>query len=487
VLTRHISFKLLAPTVLVSLMLVAACLAGALYLNQLNVSGSRVHTENIDSTVAAANLATTIDELLHALPAEAGDLPKLAAQFTEKHQQLRRQLEEVKRLADKPDEQQLVAQIEPEVEKYFRAWAGRSEVLPDEAEGFVAEQTRQLERVLRHCTELRDFNIRQVGASDRAHQAVLVNRLTWGLLAVGVGAPLSGLLLGYMMARSLHQSMCQLSVRIRDAHGRLRSELQPVVLEDPNDLPDLHRQMQGVLDEIEHVVERLQQSERQVLRAEQLAAVGQVAAGVAHELRNPLTSVKMLVQAGLEGDSPATLPREDLGLIEHEIRRMESCIQTFLDFARPPHSEKRQTDLHDVVHRALALVEGRARRQNVSVTADQPPGPIELLIDGEQIHQALLNLLLNALDALPQGGAVRLEVVPAPHSGAGVTVRVRDNGPGIAPRILSRLFEPFVSGKETGLGLGLSICRRLVEAHGGSIAGKNLPGGGALFEFVLPA
>jgi two-component system sensor histidine kinase HydH len=224
-----------------------------------------------------------------------------------------------------------------------------------------------------------------------------------------------------------------------------------------------------------------------VLRAEQLAAVGQVAAGVAHELRNPLTSVKMLVQAGLEGPEPAGLPREDLGIIEHEVRRMEACIQTFLDFARPPASERRRTDLLPVVRRALTLVEGRARRQGVALAADLPPGPVELCIDPEQIQQVLLNLLLNALDALPHGGEVRLEVRgPTPASQA-VTVRVRDTGPGIAARIRARLFEPFLSGKETGLGLGLSICRRLIEAHGGTIRGDNAPEKGAVFEFTLPA
>src|SRR5205823_5977914 len=148
-------------------------------------------------------------------------------------------------------------------------------------------------------------------------------------------------------ARGLYQSICQLSVRIRDAAGRLNSE-RAVTLEDPNDLHDLHHQMQGVVEEIERVVDRLQQSERAVLRAEQLAAVGQVAAGVAHELRNPLTSVKMLVQTGLEGPEmglPAPgLPPPDLTIIEHEVRRMEACIQTFLDFARPPSAERRQTD-----------------------------------------------------------------------------------------------------------------------------------------------
>src|SRR5262249_61553917 len=101
------------------------------------------------------------------------------------------------------------------------------------------------------------------------------------------------------------QSIYQLGVRIRDAAGRLKSEIRPVTLEDARDLPDLHQQMQTVIETIEDVVERLQQREREVLRAEQLAAVGQVAAGVAHELRNPLTSGKMLVQTGLEGPRPA--------------------------------------------------------------------------------------------------------------------------------------------------------------------------------------
>src|SRR5262249_23474338 len=158
----------------------------------------------------------------------------------------------------------------------------------------------------------------------------IVNTLKWGLLAVGLGAPLSGLLLGFAVARSLRHSIYQLSVGIRDAAGRLNRQLGSVTVQEEGDLPELHVQMQEVLKEIERVVEQLQQHEREVLRSEQLAAVGQVAAGVAHELRNPLTSVKMLVQTGLEGNPAAGLPAEDLAVIEHEIRRMEQRIQMFL-------------------------------------------------------------------------------------------------------------------------------------------------------------
>jgi signal transduction histidine kinase len=194
----------------------------------------------------------------------------------------------------------------------------------------------------------------------------------------------------------------------------------------------------------------------------------------------------MLVQTGLEGPAPSGLPPEDLGIIEHEVRRMEACIQTFLDFARPPHAERRPTNLVAVVRRALTLVEGRARRQQVALATHLPPGPVELCIDGEQVHQVLVNLLLNALDALRHGGRVGIELLGPTADAPAVTVRVHDTGPGIPASIKPRLFEPFVSGKETGLGLGLSICRRLVEAQGGTIRGDNDPAGGAVFTFTLP-
>ena len=478
--TRRLALKLLAPMVLVSLLLVAACIAGALYLNQLHAKLSDVLSENIDSTVAARDLQTAVADLLEALRGDHGDPGAVTERLDQLNTLVRERLQRTRDLANLDREKELTRQIGDALDKYNQQWRGRTAVSPGDQAAYDAGLAKVLEdgQVPQNCMRLRDFNTDQVAAADRN-----VTGLAWGLLAVALAAPLSGLILGYVMARSVHHSIHQLSVRIRDAAGRLSGEAPPVVLEEVGDLPDLHRQMHGVIEEIERVVGRLQQREREVLRAEQLAAVGQVAAGVAHELRNPLTSVKMLVQTGLEGS--AGLPPDDLTVIEHEVRRMEACIQTFLDFARPPHAERRRADLLAVVRRALALVEGRARRQKVKLAADLPPGPVELEIDANQIQQVLVNLLLNALDALPQGGAVRLEVRAAP--GGGAEVRVRDDGPGVAAEVQKRLFEPFVSTKETGLGLGLSICRRLVEGHGGSIRGGNAPEGGALFAFTLPA
>lgn len=477
--TRPWALKLLAPTVLVSLAFVAVCIFSTMLLNFLHDKMARDITENRESHEAAAKLETTTRELLALFRSHRPDLEQLQTRTAEASGWLAKAQEH----ADHEEEKILVRKVADSFQKYLNAFARRPVEPADQAHDSDTRLAEVLEQeVLEPCIALRDYNLNQTAESDRQNR-LIVSTLKWVLLAVGLGAPVGGLLLGYAVARSLRHSIYQLSVGIRDAAGRLNRELGSVTLEEEGDLPGLHRQLQGVLTEIERVVEQLQQREREVLRAEQLAAVGQVAAGVAHELRNPLTSIKMLVQTALESRSGNGLPREDLNLMEHEVRRMEQCIQMFLDFARPPHCERRRTNLVEVVRRAVALVEGRARRQKVTFQADLPPSPIYLMIDPEQIHQVVLNLLLNALDALPRGGTAHLEVLV----GKEIEVRISDSGPGIAPRIRDRLFEPFVSSKETGMGLGLSICKRLIEAHGGAIRGENGPAGGAVFAFTLPS
>jgi signal transduction histidine kinase len=226
------------------------------------------------------------------------------------------------------------------------------------------------------------------------------------------------------------------------------------------------------------------QRDQQLLRAEQMMAIGQVAAGVAHELRNPLTSIKGLVQVNLREATERGLPTDDLAVIDHEIRRMERTLQTFLDFARPPQPDRRPLDLATVVERVISVVNGRARKQRVSLRVVQPDDPVVAEADQDQLQQLLLNLVLNSLDALPKGGTVEIELRPARDGLA--ELYVRDSGPGIAPHILPKVFETFVSSKETGMGLGLPLSRRIAEEHGGSLAGYNLPEGGACFVLRLP-
>jgi signal transduction histidine kinase len=305
-----------------------------------------------------------------------------------------------------------------------------------------------------------------------------------GLASIGSIGALAGLILGYSVARRLRHSIYQLRVRIQDAAGKLRQPLPTVILTADGDLHQVNEQMQGIVREIEQVVAQLQQREREVLRADQLVAVGQMAAGVAHELRNPLTSIKMLVQANREEAEARGLPAEDLQIIEQEIRRMERCLQTFLDFARPPQPERRPVSLAALVERMFTLVEGRARKQHVTLHFSPPTTAVIVEADADQMQQLLVNLALNALDAMPQGGSLDVSLGAPVHDQ--VELRVRDTGPGIAPALLPRLFEPFVSSKETGLGLGLVVSRRIAESHGGNLWVTNPPHGGACFVLRLP-
>ena len=227
------------------------------------------------------------------------------------------------------------------------------------------------------------------------------------------------------------------------------------------------------------------QRERYLQRAEQMMALGQVAAGVAHELRNPLTAVKGLIQVNLRRATAGGLPSEDLAVIEHEIRRMERTLQTFLDFARPPQPDCRRLSPADVVDRVFAVVKGRAKKQRVDLRLLQPDTPVQVEADQDQLQQLLLNLVLNALDAMPGGGTVEIDLRP-PRDGH-VELYVRDTGPGIAPHVLPKVFETFVSSKETGVGLGLPVSKRIAEDHGGSLSAYNLPREGACFLLRLPA
>jgi signal transduction histidine kinase len=172
-----------------------------------------------------------------------------------------------------------------------------------------------------------------------------------------------------------------------------------------------------------------------------------------------------------------------------------------LDFARPPTLQRRSFDLCEVLQQTLDLVSARAAHQQISIECQGADESIEIHADREQIRQVLLNVILNSLDAVPKGGNIRLELsvdeVPLETEARlneddaarprNVEIRVVDSGPGIPDELGARIFEPFVSSKETGLGLGLPICRRIVEAHGGAITAGNAPDGGAQIRIRLPA
>lgn len=468
-------WRFLWPVSLGTLCLVALCAFTAMSLFHQQATITGVLRENVSSRRAAADLRGTLNTLI---ALETNQIESVA----ELHARALTQLTDVRRLVNHPTEAELSAQLDDGFAKYLKLW----QTLPPKDDPAhaprAAEATQYLEtNVLYPCREIEGFNDRRVEETTTQHERVL-SQLAWGMAVVGGLGAIAGVVFGYGVARLLSQSIRRLRVQIRDAAGKLDPQHPEIVLTGDAGFGGLHDEIEALTARIEAVVQKLNEREREIVRAEHLAAVGQLAAGVGHELRNPLTSIKMLVQTGLEGAAGGLTP-EDLRVIEAEIRRMERSLQTFLEFARPPKLERRPVEIGTVLDAVLGLVRGRAEQQRVVTTLQMRDGPTTLAADFGQLQQVFVNLVLNALDSMPTGGTL---TVTARRTGAQVEVEVTDSGPGIAKGMLPRLFQPFASSKDTGLGLGLVISRRIVEDHGGTMNAGNRVGGGASFFVRLP-
>jgi signal transduction histidine kinase len=225
--------------------------------------------------------------------------------------------------------------------------------------------------------------------------------------------------------------------------------------------------------------------EAEMERGERLATVGNMAAAVAHELRNPLNAVSMGIQRLRVEFEPT--PREEylrmVDLIQGEVRRLNTIVEEFLSLARPMPLKREPIIVAALLEEVLGLVESEARGAGIAVVREIPSGLPVLHADRDRLKQVLLNLVLNAIQAMPSGGTLEIAAAAA---GGTLTVTVADTGSGITPELLPKVFEPYVTTKTKGLGLGLPIVRRIVEAHGGSIEAVSEPGRRTSFRFALP-
>ncbi len=231
--------------------------------------------------------------------------------------------------------------------------------------------------------------------------------------------------------------------------------------------------------------------ERQIAHNEKLALIGQIAAGIAHEIGAPLNIIsgiaEMLLMDRPEGDPEC----EDLQTVIGQTERIARLIRELLAFARPQPLRRDMVDIGAELRRALGLVKGRLSADGIEADIETAPGLPLIEADSHQLQQVFLNLIINAADAI-SGESGRKESriaisVTSPEDGV-LELRFSDSGPGIGPDILPRVFEPFVTSKETGkgTGLGLAVCRRIIEEHQGGITAANGKEGGAVFTIRFP-
>jgi signal transduction histidine kinase len=244
-------------------------------------------------------------------------------------------------------------------------------------------------------------------------------------------------------------------------------------------------QYRQVAEQLEEANQSLRAAEEAVRRSDRLAALGQLSAGLAHELRNPLGTIKAsaeMLERSVSAESEVA--REVAGFISTEVDRTNALVTRFLDFARPLQPRLAPADLAHVLDRAVAMVERDAASHRVAVFKNYSPDIPTLPLDGELMERVFYNLLLNAVQATPPEGAVTIKT----RAGDGtVEVAVIDRGAGIDPKMMNTIFNPFVTTKPDGVGLGLAIVSKIVDEHGGRISVESDVGKGSVFRVRLPA
>jgi two-component system NtrC family sensor kinase len=235
---------------------------------------------------------------------------------------------------------------------------------------------------------------------------------------------------------------------------------------------------------------RLNAAQAQLLQSAKLAAVGELAASVAHEINNPLYAARnslYLVEQDLPPDAPQ---RPFLQIAQNELGRIARIITRMRDFYRPARDELEPTELNDLLAETIELVHTHLRHGQVTVTTDFEPGLPLVTAHADQLRQVFLNLMLNACDAMPHGGilSVSTRLVPATSAEpATIAAQVTDTGVGIPDEHMPHLFEPFYTTKPQGTGLGLAISMHIVTQHGGNITVASRGGEGTSFMVTLPA
>ena len=226
-----------------------------------------------------------------------------------------------------------------------------------------------------------------------------------------------------------------------------------------------------------------QETELALARSQQLSLVGQMAAGVAHEIKNPLASIKGAVEILVDKDTPEPA-REEFGyIVVRETRRIDRTLRDFLEFGRPRESKVKAMDLSETVAAGLRQMESQAITAGVTRCREIEPGVI-VAADAEKMHQVMLNLLLNALEATPKGGTVTIRVE---STGRTARLSVADTGAGIPADALERVFDPFYTTKSSGSGLGLAVVKQIIENHNGAIKVESTCGHGTTFTITLPS
>lgn len=366
----------------------------------------------------------------------------------------------------------------------------------------VQERTAELDRLNQALRRSRDllaalFDRLEDGLMllDQDGRVLALNRALQALVAPApadlAGQPWAALCARYPALAGLEPVAATLAdARPRQRRVRLSGDEQPARMLDLRTIPilDERGRMEQLVVHVADITRQLQ-IEARLVESERFAANGRLAAAVAHEVNTPLQSIQSFLY--LLTRAPARERAGYIAMAQQEIERIGRILHQLLDLYHPATQQHTPLQLNELLERMLMLNDPLLARHRVRVERALDPDLPPVLGRTDLLIQVGINLLVNAVQAMPGGGTLRIRTATPPPGQApfprGVCVEISDSGTGIPPEELERIFEPFYSTKPTGNGLGLSICRQIVQEHGGVLSVRSAPGAGSTFRIVLPA
>jgi signal transduction histidine kinase len=333
-------------------------------------------------------------------------------------------------------------------------------------------------KILELCDKYKAIHIRQAEiARQESHRQVIKSRL----IAVAV------ILVDFFLSLALAIFMVR---QILGPVRRLARETDPAweFRRSEDDVKALSRSVHGLMEDIDQTHVELEKSREHLLQSEKMVMVGKLAAGMAHSIRNPFTSVKMRLFSMSRSLKMTAEQQEDFEVISEEIRHIDTIVENFLEFSRPPKLQTKPISPSHVVDLTIQLLGHRLESYDVAVAVVRERPLPEIEGDPDQLKEVFMNLIVNACQAIGSGGAIEIreDLEEREDIGTVAVLRIWDDGPGIPAAIQEKIFQPFYTTKEEGTGLGLSIASRIIEEHWGKIEVKSREGEGTTFVITLP-
>ena len=482
---RKINLRVRIYTVLTAL--VAITLVGGLIMVWYTYRMESLLADLVDKNLAAYQAAEALESaLIH----QKGDVsyfildgdPQWLEHLEEYRKTFRERLDQARALTLSESQKQILDRIESE---YLRYMILKDQVIEfykagdiDTGASLHKEVGKHFSKVLQLCQQFKEFYTGRIALiKEKSYAQAERLRLIAGTAVLVV--LLLGVVFAFVLVNDILEPLRRLA---HEANPGARPE------ETGDEVKALSRSVRGLIEGIDQTQTELEKSREHLLQAEKMVVVGKLAAGMAHSIRNPLTSVKMRLFSLDRSLDLNPQQKEDFQVISEEILHIDSLVQSFLEFSRPPKLRMQNISPSEIVDLALKLMTHRLESYQVNVKIDRNDRLPVVRADPDRLKEVLVNIMVNACEAMKGGGAIVIREEQALDASLGqvAVVRIRDNGPGIAEGLRAKVFEPFFTTKEEGSGLGLSIAVRTVEEHGGRLNLESREGQGAEFSLILP-